>query len=293
MKSILIIIAVLAMGVLSISDSFAEDCKIAPADRFEPIGKMPLGRFKDQCLKTETKRHLYVPSQEELDSIGYATTEVLGTKTVANISHDGGFVIADIPIDKITRILFQVERFDPKFIAAHTQLRFDFSEPFLLKSQVQPFNSVGTTRSLVFSTEAIFLRSGPGYDLIKGTNNFFGLVYRLATTQQKYNDQVIKSKNSVVQYFLNLSPDSAQKLFKQLLKNYSGMEVTEMYNTLTRNCTNVLFENLDLMNHRKSPPLQSFLASIPVFSPKELYKRGLISKKSPNMVNLENDLSFQ
>lgn len=281
------------MGVLSISSSFAEDCKIAPADRFEPIGKMPLGKFKDQCLKTETKRHLYVPSPEELNSIGYVPSEALGTITVANISHDGSFVIADIPIDKITHVIYQVERFDPKFIAAHTQLRFDFSEPFSLKSQVQPFYSVGTTRSLIFSTEAIFLRSGPGYDLIKGTRNFFGLVYRLATSQQKYDEQVIKSKNSIEQFSLNLSANISQKLFSQLLKNFSGMEVIEMYNTLTRNCTNVLFENLDLIRHRKRSPLQSFLSSIPVFSPTELYKRKLISTKRPSMANFENDLSFQ
>jgi hypothetical protein len=193
-------------------------------------------------------------------------------------------------VEQISRVVFQIERFDPKWIAAHTQLRFDFKSPVQLTRQVLGSLERTEVMSLVFSVEALPMRTGPSYDLIKGTQSYYGLSYRITSLDQKIQDVVLGEKNPVDQFALNLSAQKSQDLFTQILKNHSSKEITELYHTVDRNCTNVLFENLDQMLNKDRWLFNRATRALPILSPGLLYQRGLTDQHGnvyePNMPTL-------
>jgi hypothetical protein len=289
MKS-LILFAVTLISVLSFA---AQDCRQDPySDIFESRKGMPSGKHAGDCLTNDIKRNFYIPTEKELSEIGYEKQNDFKNKVVVvNFSHDHQFMLAEIPVDKIQNVVFQLERFNPKWIAAHTQLRFDFSEPVILKSQYNGKMELGQIRSIVFSTEAILRINGPKFDLIPGVFDNFGAVYRLVSLDQKYQDVVIEEKNPVEQFDLNLSSKQAQDLFKIILSRHSSKDVKHVYNTVGLNCTNVLFQDLDQLLNYKGVFFGRTRTTIPVLSPGVLKAVKLIKTTIPTRANFAEDTS--
>lgn len=289
MKKLLLAVVVFALSHTSAYASAS--CRQNPLDIFEPQQGMPAGKHKGACLKNEAARTLYLPEESELRQIGYVkTTESEGKAVVVNVSHNDQFYLAEIPINKISRVIYQLKRFFPEFIAAHTQLRFDFSEPVTLKSQLDGKTEVAKINSLIFSTEAMFQTNGPKYNLIKGTFGEFGVVYRLISLDQEHQSVVKEGKN-VEQFRLNFTAQQAQSLFKQILARHSNKEIIELYNTITLNCTNVLFANIDIALKQKGTLWKATRATLPVLSPSVLKELKLIETSKPNEPTFNIDSS--
>lgn len=276
--------------VISLPSAYAAStCRQNPADIFEPQQGMPKGKFKGDCLKSEAARTLYVPEESELRQIGYVKTpESEGKTIVVNVSHENKFYLAEIPVNKITRVVYQLKRFFPEWAAAHTQLRFDFSEPVVLKDQIDGKTEIAKLNSLIFSTEAMFRVNGPKYDLLKGTLNEYGIVYRLISIDQEHQSVVEEGKN-VEQFQLAFTAEQAQDLFKQILARHSNKEITQMYNTISLNCTNVLFMNFDILLKKKGSLWKAVRATVPVYSPGVLRDLKLIKSTKSNLPNFNVD----
>jgi|GEM_PF-3739835 len=85
-----------------------------------------------------------------------------GRLIVANLEHQGAFHLASLNIDSISKIIFQIERFPPEWIAAHTQLRLQFKDNDAVKlfDQTNPGVVVAELKEIVMSVEAAYLRQG-------------------------------------------------------------------------------------------------------------------------------------
>lgn len=273
-----------------------QNCGSDVNDQFEPKNGMPAGPFKNKCLSSNQRRNFYLLSPYQGLAHGYADA-ITNEKDpiIANISHNDRFVMAQIPMRSIKRIIFQMERFAPEWIAAHTQLRFDFDTFIELRDQKNPKVVLGTTKSLVFTVEAVPMVEGPGYDLVKGTKGYFALSYRITSLEQKYQDVVIKEKNTVNQFLLNFSKIETQQIFRQILHKYFHptfkSNYYEMYHTLNRNCTNVLFELFDQYLMKKRGIFHKSTTAIPVISKSTLALRNLLDTKSGTyqIVDLNNE----
>lgn len=285
-----------ALVSFQLNAEILQNCGTDINDKFEPKNGMPAGPFKNKCLKSNQRRNFYLLSPYQGLEMGY-TDAITNEKDpiIANISHDDRFVVAQIPIRAINRIVFQMERFAPEWIAAHTQLRFDFDTYIELRDQKNPKVIIGKTKSLVFSVEAVPMVEGPGYDLVKGTKGFYGLGYRMTSLEQKYQDVVVKEKNTVNQFLLNFSKIESQQIFKQILHNYFHPTLKggyhEMYHTLKRNCTNVLFELFDQYLMKNRGIFHRATTSIPVISKTTLDLRELLNDnaRSYQLVDLNQE----
>jgi hypothetical protein len=260
------------------------DCRKNSHDPWEPIVGVPFGPFVGACLRSEQRRN-FVAIELENDFI-----------TVANVSHADEFYMAQIPIKSLRRLVYQIEKFDPKWIAAHTQLRFDFSRPIkLVKQNGQKDSQPEYTYSLVFSVEAVPMRGGPSYDLFKGLKSYYALSYRLTSLEQKHLDLVIREKSEIHQYRLSTSQSESQNIFRYIIQNYSAKtktaEYEEMYHTINRNCTNVLFEIFDQLASRNRGLFHRATTALPIISSWTLRLRNLIEKElSQNrLTNFESE----
>lgn len=188
---------------------------------------------------------------------------------VANIFHDQQFWMALVPRHSVQRLYFLLAMFDP-YPAAHSMLRFEFA-PQLPVKLIAPIPTADEARAevpvlhlrqqpielndLVLSIEATWAVGKGGYDLIEGLQGEFVNAFRMISVQERLRelaagdaDYITKGhperKKQVRQYLLNYNPLESQKVLAETIKTSEAFPYTKIYNTLLRNCTNLLADIL-------------------------------------------------
>lgn len=250
-------------------------------DPYAPDGIMASGKHAGECLDIDhfrSFRRLTLAEVSENASLsGYNFAKY---DFISNVQHENRFWIAVLPKNaKVVRTVFLVEPFPPEWIAAHTELRFDFDEDSqpILFNQVGPVESVKLS-SLVLSSEAAPLRNGPTYNLYSATKDYFVISRRLMSIPQVLH-QVRGSGHEVDQYLLRLSvARNGDEFWKFSLDFFHDPEMKAIYHTLYRNCSNSIFEGFDVFYQRPRPLWERAATTLPFLFRVTLQERGLLEK---------------
>ena len=162
----------------ALSQTLSEECISNHNDPYDLGYVMDIGENKGQCMSTKGR-----PVMQTEESLSRPISKRL--MQLANVSHKGEFYTAEIPVQKIEDVIFQVETFDAPVPAAHTQIRLKFFDdsPVVLKNQnSESENSEFITNNLILSVEAIG-EEGYEYDIFKGLGKNLKTVYRVKTLE--------------------------------------------------------------------------------------------------------------
>ncbi|MEC9072764.1 MAG: DUF4105 domain-containing protein [Myxococcota bacterium] len=264
-------------------------CAYDREDPYEPGARFSKGPWIGECLDTEKRRPVHVLS---------APSEKSANLELANVFHDGGFWYADIPTDAVYEVYFQLEYFPAVVPAGHTQIRIEFLEPVTLTGHSSwNLGRVTSTYNLVISAEAV-PRVGDSYDLIKGMQDHFGLVYRVTTLAARYESMIIEQDHHVEQWRLQMTEEEKAELLVFYAYESEALGLEETYHTLFRNCTNELVRNIDgVVQYTAGEHIKKFLTKGTEFYPNiiraALIARGLLPlDQSTDWYPLEEDPTF-
>ncbi|MBF0408073.1 MAG: DUF4105 domain-containing protein [Candidatus Riflebacteria bacterium] len=187
---------------------------------------------------------------------------------------------AKINPDLIKSVYFIKQPFPPEYIAAHSFFLFTFQNGGLLNSAEKP------AQGLVLSIEA-FLKKDQPYDLLKGTQNKFAIVWQLSTWEDYAAMKCGLGKSRFIPYEVLLTPQQKKQILVESLKQAAVNRAGEFYHTITNNCTN----NLVILMNQVLPPekrinmwaipsmVYNFKATMPIMVPDYLQKKNLLSKE--------------
>lgn len=214
-------------------------CQFFKNDPYENFATMAEGDYKGKCLETTTNRNFNVIEIKEDRSF-----------VIANFFHKDKFWKATIPSgDIFKRAIIQVEYFPPEWIAAHTQIRFDLNEgeTITLEGQNETnFGEVEKINSFVISFEALKAVDSIGYDLFKGTQDYFAFTVRMFSTLESYKKIVLTQKHQNEQIELNFNKKELKKLFDYYInRGQKNVDNQEMYHTVFNNCTTEIYEGFE------------------------------------------------
>jgi hypothetical protein len=279
----------LLLGLMLAFISFsavAGDCRIDKSDPYEVDAKIIQGKFKGQCLDTKSVRSYRLLDQKIINQYNVLKhAQNKGALFAANFFHAGKFYIAAINPSHLKNIIFQIERFPPEWLAAHTQLRFTFdsAQAISLYDQKNPEKILFNLSEMVLSVEAAFMRQGPNYDLWKGMHGYFGMAHRLVSLEQRYQESVAQYGHKVEQILLSPheklianNPQWRSELLLSMLMELDRPAMNSLYHTLKVNCTNTLFRALDKYFNYEKEAGSGLSATWPIFSQHALKKRRLI-----------------
>lgn len=263
-------VSILLLATVFASTLWSKEGCDDPQDPFSPNAVMTAGKHAGKCIDIS-----------EIRSFSILSENAEGT-TIANISHRQSFWIGHFPKDlRLDRVIFQLERFDPTWIAAHTQLRLKFSAPITLVNQVDS-SLVDQIDEIIISVEAVQYVGGPDYGLVRGVRNNFAAAYRLVSLEDKTYHSVVTENNPVNQWLLRIDHNARQKLWQAVLSK-NDPNITHMYHTLNFNCTNRLFEMLDEALGHRNRLHQRPMTTLPILSTNLLQQRRLIERRLPDL----------
>jgi hypothetical protein len=267
-----------------------EDCPGAIRDYFAPSGKMPSGKFIGKCLETHKRSFRLVEPEAAAHVVPEAVVRSRSATSqfVANVSHDGDFWTAVLPKkDGIESLTFLVERFVPRWLAAHTMLRAEFTEPVLLFCQTHPERAPVQLKNLILTVEALAYQGGPQFNPISTLGQGFALATRFQSLEDRVAQAIDIEKNTVRQYRLNLTNDEKDLFWWAVVNEVHDPDMKGMYNLINRNCMNVLFRAIDIVVGRA----RSFISRIATFYPLKtksaLAARGLLENREIHTLNQE------
>lgn len=218
-------------------------CLCDPADPFDPMAKMPKGPYQGQCINSCQQRSVVLLSSEEAANYGDSHRMWV----VANVSHQGKFWVAKIPVDGVADVIYQIEHFPAIVPAAHTELRFRFrkgKEVILLPQASNSTTEPVRLSDLVYSVEAVTV-PGEKYDVVAGLFDNFALAYRLVSLADRAEQMIGQKQHRVEQLKLSLTPEQNQRLLQNAIERGNRAGMNRMYNTIEPNCTTEVFYPLD------------------------------------------------
>lgn len=219
------------------------NCRCDLNDRFDPQAKMPRGIYQGQCINSCHQRSLRRLSAAEAAEYGIEPEAI----AVANVSHQNQFWVAKILPNSVAEVIYQLENFPSPIPAAHTQLRFRFSpgsEVLLIPQIPGSPQSPVQLKDLIFSVEAVAVVGG-NFDLVAGFFDNFAIAYRLVSLESRVQRMIIQDGHKVQQIQLNLTPTQRNQLLLNAITKSHQAGLTQMYNSLSRNCTTEVFRIID------------------------------------------------
>jgi|GEM_PF-5462584 len=212
---------------------------------------------------------------------------------VKNFSHQGEYFYALIDLYKIkanTQVIMQLERFNPKWIAGHTQLRYQFSENAVeLYRNIEDIHlskkPAFRLNDIVTSIEAM-RPFGKNYSLIDGTQRKFLAVFRMKSLSD-VAIKAIKNKNdSIEQFKIKFErQENKRLLLEYYIQSGTKKGYSLEYNTVTFNCTNGLYfqaEPIVKSVGKKINTVQKIKLALPVLASGALEKSNLIDERLSN-----------
>lgn len=162
------------------------------------------------------------------------------------------------------RLWFVVESFSRFEVIAHTLLSFEFEGG----------------KYLAFSAEAR-LPEGEGYDIVRGLFNNFELLYSFGDERDFILRRTTYKDHDVLLYPLTLTPQEVRALLENILRETNALyERPRFYNSLTRNCTNLLGVHANHVRPRSFSPWRPAQV-LPGLSDRLLYRMGWIDSTLP------------
>ena len=220
-------------------------------------------------------RHISLrPSNERSwvnDNKKMATAEIEGNKvTIRNIrdfewrstrDYDERWIDMDISLDKVSKIWFFLEYFDPsRRQMAHTILSFEMEDG----------------RRLACSIE-VRREEGERYHPIKGMFRQYELIYVWATERDVIGVRTRCRKKSVTHLFEAgvLGSGNEGRMLESYLRRTNKLSMEpEWYNTITNTCTSNIVKHVNEVYPGRVPKALSIL--LPGLSPRLLQRRNLV-----------------
>ena len=279
----------------SLLDQFdAQECSFDPQDPYDPKSRFLQGPWEGECHDTHKQRPAHFLGQEEAQL--YQDTQ--GWLALANVYHRGGFWVAFIPENALENVFFQLEYFPAVVPAGHTQLRLQYNESILLYGQsTHLLGQVDTTKDLSLSIEAV-TQVGDQYDLFKGAQEHFSIVYRVTTMEARYQSMITEQDHHVEQWILDMEEEEKEALLPSYVQTGLDFSLKVSYHTLFRNCTTEIIEELDrVVRYTWGEQAKKFIVKITEIYPNivrtALIARGLLPLgKGNDWFPLEEDEAF-
>lgn len=167
-------------------------------------------------------------------------------------------------LSRATRLWFAIESFSRLEVIAHTLLSFEVEDG----------------EYLAFSAEAR-LKQGEKYGIVPGLLRDFELIYTFGTERDFILRRTNYQDHDVYLYPLTLTPEEVQSILRDALAGANTLrETPRFYNSITRNCTNILFR---LFNRTHPGTIGAFALAqvLPGLSDRMLYRKGLIDTPLP------------
>jgi hypothetical protein len=167
-------------------------------------------------------------------------------------------------LSRARRLWFVVESFSRLEVVAHTLLSFEFEEG----------------EYLAFSAEAR-LQGGESYDILRGLFRNFELLYSFGDERDFILRRTNYKDHDVYLYPLTLPPGEVRAILGDILAETNALyEHPRFYNSLTRNCTNLLGVHA---NHVRPGSFSWWrpAQALPGLSDRLLYRKGWIDTTLP------------
>ena len=175
--------------------------------------------------------------------------------------YDERWIDMDIDLDKVSKIWFVLEYFDPsRRQMAHTILSFEMEDG----------------RRLACSIE-VRREEGERYHPIKGMFRQYELIYVWATERDVIGVRTRCRKKSVTHLFeaVVLGPGNEGRMLESYLRRTNKLSMEpEWYNTITNTCTSNIVQHVNEVYPGRVPKALSIL--LPGLSPRLLQKRNLV-----------------
>ena len=151
---------------------------------------------------------------------------------------------------------------------------------------------------MILSIEAIG-EEGYTYGLRKGQLNYFALVYRAVSLEDKIKHMITEGKDTVDQWVLDLSQTHRAKTARNLsisfiehfLRRSNKDRLDVMYNTLFVNCTNELFRTMqETLPARPFNDADLIAVSVPIDAPRVLKGKHMISRQKGSKTELNDEI---
>ncbi len=256
--------------------------------------RMPDGPFEGQPIDTTERRSVRILTAAE--AAPYAPGP--GDVVIANFYHTdprypGKFWVAKVPADAVDNVIFESWNFSwlskkipiLKYIptAAHNEIRFQLKPG--MGMTLYPQESAGppldhTVSDFVFSVEAVGPK-GVGFSFSGGVGKHFIAAHRLKSIEASYYERVVRDREKVKQYRLDLDPKTKQDLLLNALAMADGAGMHTMYHLYKKSCTTEAYRLIDrtLKYGPLTGPMQ-FFHRIPIFPYTYLRLRHLVDRKS-------------
>ena len=269
-------------SVLLLSSSVYANCFSPITKKFKDGPGIAKGSRKGHCIDTVQALPVQILSRSD---------DTLVLKNVKSKGMHGVLVMH--PTKDLVETIFHRERFAPKWIAAHTQVRLKFKTGSLhwYKSEAD-LRNVGIPdhvfSDLLLSIEAVG-EEGYQYGLLEGAENHFALVYHAINQDDKVKSSINEEHNTINQWAFNFSRQQGIEFLNRFIARSEKKGLNEMYNTITKNCTNELFRTLNAMAEKPSHFSHFDLgrSSLPIIAPGILQSHGFIPEKAMLDLNVE------
>ncbi len=247
------------------------------------LERMKVGKFKDQCLDTSSKRALKV-----------ITWENDQTLSIQNFRKNGEFYQARIPLNHIEKVSYLVVDLDAKPLnkwglinVSHTQLRLQLAPGAYIELTSSNRNNLEVLyeNDFIISVNYMAPKDVP-YDPVKGFDEtLYGSVMQMYATSEEAKVRFLEDQVNVYEIPLRMTKEQAGSLTLQAILTSSTAQYTTPYDSWSSNCTTAVFDLIDQALELKNQKPYRFKAwifrdtgMIPAF--KALGKRGLIDPQA-------------
>lgn len=228
-------------------------CSCDEADPFDPREEAFIleGRYKGQCQDSCHKRSVKTLDQAQSASYRRMARAAQDDLAIANVSHQRKFWVAFVSPDAVEKVILQLDRFDPKWVAGHIQLRLRFKkgqEPILVPQSRKSADVPVRLSDLVISDEynaPIGVPYDPFKGFIGGDDSHFNINYRIASLEERFEDMVIKRSGQVEQFPLELNKREKRGILLAALRLADREGMSRLYNTWTKSCVTETYEVID------------------------------------------------
>lgn len=234
--------------------------------RFTSVSK----KYAGQCINTDKTRVI-----KDLQIINQVAS-------FHNFKHEEKFWQAEFSLspENIEAVYLQILRFPVMGVvqAGHGQLRFKLRNPVSLK-HMNGSISEKPLYDVVVSFEGTFPK-GESYNFALGAMDNYGLIGRLMSPQQKFNDS---KEARGEQYLLDLSSEEASQLLEKSLIYSQQIGARFPYNTLRPNCISEALDLIDSLPRLKGKyqPFLTMISNDPIAQPalEAIQTRGILKKR--------------
>jgi hypothetical protein len=260
MKKVFIILGlVLANHAWAINTDQLYNCKINKNDVFDRVERVSAGPYKGRCINTQNYRSVRAMSEAQLNDFSLNKTSQYFH--VANFRHLDHFWVAEISLNDILAVDFQIVPLADALPMHHGQLRFRFkptARPIKLISQEKNHNERkviylktqdGNAQDFIvalFGAREIS-HDKTAFNPLLGISIFGKSKYAISYAFQSLYDGdqwALDANKTIKQFHLNISKWQINDLLKNAREFGDKNRMDDMYDLFVDNCLHFVFKIL-------------------------------------------------